>query len=110
MITIKNICTTFSTLENGCRFFFFPFLADSNRYENKTEGQRWILRGDEVEKELYIGGTKQLVMYQKKRSCLLNHFQSVCMADVTFLVVFSYLVLFKQIRARGLYESGIMRS
>lgn len=60
----------------------------------------WVLRGDEVEKELYVGVTKQLVMYQKKRLCLLNHFQSVCMADMTFLFFFSYLVLFKQIRAR----------
>jgi len=46
----------------------------------------WVLRGDEVEKELYIGGTKQLVMYQKKRRCLLIQFRSIRMADMTFLL------------------------
>lgn len=37
----------------------------------------WVLRGDEVEKELYIGETKQPAMYQKKCPCLLIHFQSI---------------------------------
>lgn len=33
-----------------------------------------MLRGDEVEKELYVGETKQPAMYQKKRPCLLIRF------------------------------------
>ena len=36
--------------------------------------EKWVLRGDEVEKELYAGETKQPAMYQKKRPCLLIRF------------------------------------
>lgn len=62
-------------------------MADSNCYENKLRDRDvGTACGDEVEKELYIGGTKQLVMYQKKRRCLLIHFRSIRMADMTFLL------------------------
>lgn len=67
-------------------FFFFlsvcVFLADSNRYEKKLRNRE--VRGDEVEKQLYIGGTEQLGLYQKKRPCLLIRFQRVCVANKTF--------------------------
>lgn len=66
-----------------CFSLLFFVLADSNRYENKLRNRG--VRGDEVEKELYVGGTEQLGMYQKKRPCLLIRFQSVCVANKTFL-------------------------
>lgn len=60
MITIKNICTTFSTLENGCRvLFFYCFLGFFCCYENKLRNRGAVLRGDEVEKELHNGGSKR---------------------------------------------------
>lgn len=60
MITIKNIFTTFSTLENGCRVFFVAFLfhfwLTVNGLCNKKEKEG--VHGEEVEKkELYISGT-----------------------------------------------------
>lgn len=59
MITIKNICTTFSTLENGCRVLFFSSFFFFCCYENKPRNRGAVLRGDEVEKELHNGGSKR---------------------------------------------------
>lgn len=72
-------------MDAGIIFFFLSvcvFLADSNCYVKKLRNRE--VRGDEVEKQLYIGGTEQLGLYQKKRPCLLIRFQRVCVANKTF--------------------------
>lgn len=67
MITIKNICTTFSTLENECRFFFFfSFWLTVSAMKTNRGTEKWVRCVDEVEKEMHMDGTKQQVMYQKK--------------------------------------------
>lgn len=70
-------------MDAGLFFVGFFVLADSNRYENKLRNRG--VHGDEVEKELYVGGTEQLGTYQKKRPRLPIRFQSVCVANKTFL-------------------------
>lgn len=70
-----------------CTYFFFVcFWLTVTAMKTNRGTKKWVLRGDEVEKELYLGGTKQLVMYQKKRPCLLIRFQGARMADMTFLL------------------------
>lgn len=51
----------------------------------------WVLRGDEVEKELYIGGTKQLVMYQKKRTVFTYPFSEHTHGRHDFSLISCYL-------------------
>lgn len=97
MITIKNICTTFSTLENGCRFFFF--LADRNRYENKLRNRevgaarRWSRKRAVRWRDQTAGDVSE------ETSVFTYPFFRACARQTWH---FSYLSLFKQSRARSL--------
>ena len=42
MITIKNICTTFSTLENGCGFYLFWLTVTAMKTDGGAREAGWV--------------------------------------------------------------------
>lgn len=81
----KHLYNIFN-IRKWMQIFFFFFWLTVTAMKTNPGTEEWALRGKEVEKEL----TKQPRMYQKKRPYLFIYLfirsQSVCMADVTFLL------------------------